>query len=80
MLHKLEDKLSEKERQKREEQFNQAERFITNAGKAGGVRSPVKISFENEKYDDGTRVDIEVSAGWFAVAVALAVLIIIYIL
>ena len=76
MLKQLEEKLSKKERQKREKQFKQAERFITNAGKAGGIGSPLKISFENEDLGDGTRVDIEVSAGWFAVGTALIFLIV----
>jgi len=80
MLNKLEDKLSKKEREKRKEQFKQAERFITNAGQSGGVQSPIKKSFENEKFDDGTRVDIEVSAGWFAVSIALVAIIIIFVL
>ena len=78
MLKTLEGKLSKKERSKREKQFRQAERFIRNAGSGGGVRSPLKISFENEDYEDGTRVDIEVSAGWFAVCISLILLAIIF--
>mgnify|MGYP001607269047 CR=1 FL=1 len=77
LLGKLKNKLSKKEREKREKQFKQAERFIRNAGKSGGVQSPLRINFENEKYKDGTRVDIEVMAGWFAVCVTLILLAII---
>lgn len=75
MLKRLEEKLSKKEREKREKQFKQAERFIKNAGKGGGIGSPLKISFENEDLEDGTRVDIEVAAGWFAVGIILILLI-----
>jgi hypothetical protein len=78
LLKKLEEKLSKKERGKREKQFRQAERFIRNAGNGRGVGSPLKISFENEDYDDGTRVDIEVPAGWFAVGISLILLAIIF--
>lgn len=60
---KLKSKLSKKELKKREKQFEQAERFIRNAGQNGGIQSPVKISYENPNYNDGTRVDIEVWAG-----------------
>lgn len=74
LLKKLEDKLSAKESAKREKQFKQAERFITNAGKSGGIGSPLKISFENENLDDGTRVDIEVYAGWFAVCLVVVLI------
>jgi hypothetical protein len=79
LLKQLEEKLSKKERKKREKQFRQAERFINSAGKAGGIQSPVKISFENENLGDGTRVDIEVSAGWFAVGIALLLLIVFFV-
>lgn len=71
LLRKLKNKLNRKEQKKREKQFKDAVCFIKNAGEWGGVKSPLRISFENEKYDDGTRVDIEVWASWFAICVSL---------
>lgn len=78
MLDDLKGKLSKKEQKKREKQFKQAERFIRNAGKGGGLQSPLKIGFENESCGDGTRVDIEISAGWFAVAISIILLVIFF--
>ena len=60
MLNQLKASLSTKEIKERERSFNQAERFINNAGRAGGVTAPVSRSFPQ---GSAIRVDIEIITG-----------------
>jgi hypothetical protein len=65
-LHGLRDQLNETQLAARDQAFEQAERFITNAELNGGVVAPVSASFQNReiRQEDGDeRVDIEVRKG-----------------
>ena len=75
MAEELKGKLSKKELKKREKQFQQLERFMTNASEAGGIYSPEFRSFENEDANDGTRIDFELWAGAFGLSLVIIILI-----
>ncbi|WP_298739893.1 DUF6531 domain-containing protein [uncultured Chitinophaga sp.] len=62
MLDELENKLSNAERKLRAQAFAKARKFVTDAGKAGGVDAPVSRTFmvKGTKHE---RVDIEVKTG-----------------
>jgi len=72
LLHELKAKLPQKEADKRTNAFKRAERFIEEAGTAGGVQSPLKKPFV-EKGTNDIRIDIEVLAGRAFVCVILIV-------
>ncbi len=74
MTEQLKNKLSKKELKKRTTQFNELERFMKNAKDGGGIYSPMFRSFQNDDFDDGTRVDFELWAGAFGLSVLLILL------
>lgn len=59
----LKSKLSKADLEKRNELFDQAEKFIEQAGENGGVHAQVSKSFKNTKKSKKARVDIEVISG-----------------
>jgi len=79
MMKKLKNKLSKKELEKREEQFEQLKRFMENASESGGIYSPGFRSFENQNFKDGTRVDFELWAGAFGL-LSIIIFLIFYVL
>lgn len=60
MVEALKTQLTTKQINARARGFSQAERFINNAGNAGGVSAPVSRSFPQ---GNAIRVDIEVITG-----------------
>lgn len=62
MVESLKAQLTSKQLKVRAKGFQQAERFIKNAGKAGGVSAPVSRTFLTQGTKD-IRVDIEVITG-----------------
>lgn len=60
MLEALKTQLTERQLNERARAFSQAERFINNAGNAGGVVAPVSRSFPQ---GNAIRVDIEIITG-----------------
>lgn len=60
MLETLKAQLTERQINDRIKGFSQAERFINNAGNAGGVNAPVSRSFPQ---GSSIRVDIEIITG-----------------
>lgn len=75
MLQNLQDSLSPKERQNRQELFEKAERFIRAAGAKNGLTAQVSKSFLKKDSKD-IRIDIEVIAGVAFVSVALVLFLI----
>lgn len=66
LLNELKDELSDRDRQKREKLFEQAERFIENAQ---GVQA-TKIKSFSDAEDRSIRVDLEIRSGWAFVCIA----------
>lgn len=62
MLEELRARLTSKEREAREQAFEQAHRFIDNAARVGGV-GPTTRSYPQPPRKDQRRVDIEVIKG-----------------
>jgi len=77
LLNKLRNKLSDKDRELREKQFKDAERFIN--GSKGGVDSPLRQTFKNRKTKDA-RVDIEVWSGSAFVSLLALILLLLWLL
>ncbi len=75
LLNELKSKLSLKDREMREKQFEDAERFIK--GVEGGIQSPERKSFQDRKTKD-VRVDIEVWGGFAFVAITLLILVLLW--
>ncbi|MEM9888804.1 MAG: hypothetical protein AAF849_23110 [Bacteroidota bacterium] len=69
LLNKLKEKISDKEREKREKLFEQAERFVENAQ---GVQATKIKSFADAE-DKRIRVDLEIRSGWAFVCLLILV-------
>ena len=61
LLGRLQEKLSEKERARREKAFEKAGHYIQNA--EDGIDAPFKKSFFDDRKNRSIRVDIEILAG-----------------
>lgn len=72
LLQRLKNRLSAKDRELRNKQFEDAERFIK--GVDGGVDAPIRRTFQNYKTQD-IRVDIEVWSGRAFVTIIILIII-----